>query len=382
MLRLWIFLIAVSLFGEQTVCLNMIVKNESAIIRRCLDSVKDLIDYWVIVDTGSTDGTQAVIRDHLKDIPGELHERPWKNWGETRSEAFNLAAGKGDYILFMDADDVLEYEEGFQIPELTEDQYTMWRGTKEFSYLKPQIVRGDLPWKWIGVTHEYLGCEQSYTSEILEGIHYTSISDGATHHDPEKYWKNVRLLEEGLKKEPKNERYAFYLAESYRDAGEKAKALEWFQKRVKMGGWAEEIYWSKLQIGHMLKALGFSDEMVGLAYKEAHFYRPHRAEAVYYLVELFNEQERYKEAYELLKIQAFLPKPERKDSLFNEDWIEQYGLMFQLSIAAYYVGNYEESLELCNRLMNMKEMPASWIARAEKNREFPIAKLHKKAENF
>ena len=61
---------------QRALCLNMIVKNESHVIRRCLDSVRPFIDSWVIVDTGSTDGTEDIIREHLKDIPGQLHERP------------------------------------------------------------------------------------------------------------------------------------------------------------------------------------------------------------------------------------------------------------------------------------------------------------------
>src|SRR3990167_10039713 len=88
---------------KQKICLNMIVKNEKEVIARCLNSCKHLIDYWVIVDTGSTDGTQDVIRKELKGIPGELHSRPWVNFGHNRQEALLLAKKKGDYILFMDA---------------------------------------------------------------------------------------------------------------------------------------------------------------------------------------------------------------------------------------------------------------------------------------
>src|SRR3972149_8399584 len=84
---------------KQTVCLNMIVKNESKVIERCLKSVKPLIDYWVIVDTGSTDKTRQIISKFMSAIPGELHERPWVDFAHNRNEALHLAKGRGDYIL-------------------------------------------------------------------------------------------------------------------------------------------------------------------------------------------------------------------------------------------------------------------------------------------
>src|SRR5690606_5138351 len=98
---------------------------ETDVICRCLESMLPIIDYWVIVDTGSTDGTQAMIKNFMKEkgVPGELHERPWKNFGHNRNEALTLAKGKADYIVFIDADEYFHYEPGFKLPQLTKDFY-------------------------------------------------------------------------------------------------------------------------------------------------------------------------------------------------------------------------------------------------------------------
>lgn len=357
------------------ICLNMIVKNESGVIRRCLDSVKHLIDYWIIVDTGSMDGTQEIIKDHMKDIPGELYERRWRNFGDNRMEALELAKGKGEYLLFMDADDMLEFEKDFTLPILNQDLYKMWRETNSssFSYHTTQLVKADLPWKWVGVVHEYLSCPVPFTSKILQKVRYVSGEGGASSYDPKKMVKYVQLLEEGLNKEPNNCRYVFYLAECYRFMGEKGKALEWYQKRVLMRDWDEEIFWSKLQISHLMKEMGLPLNVVAEAYLDAHHFRPHRAEPIYYLSALYNQQGNYSKAYEYLKKE--ISKPAEKDWLFNEDWIEEYGFLLQLSICSYYLGHYQESVDACDQLLVIKELPEGWREQAKINRTFPIARL-------
>ena len=95
----------------QTVCLAMIVKNESAVIERCLNSARHLFDYWVICDTGSDDGTPEIITQTLSGIPGELHKRPWRNFGSNRTELMHLARGKADYLLLLDADMIVADDE-------------------------------------------------------------------------------------------------------------------------------------------------------------------------------------------------------------------------------------------------------------------------------
>ena len=137
--------------AQQKVCLNMIVKDESLVIRRCLESVKPLIDYWVIVDTGSKDGTQEIIKEFMADIPGELHERPWVNFSHNRNEALSLAKGKSDYVFFIDADDKVVISPDFIRPTLNKDVYSIKIQHGDYVHFRPQLVNNNLDWKWIGL---------------------------------------------------------------------------------------------------------------------------------------------------------------------------------------------------------------------------------------
>lgn len=70
--------------------LVMIIKNENATIEATLESVKHDIDYWTIVDTGSTDGTQDTVRAAMADVPGQLLSQPFVDFSTTRNFALKV----------------------------------------------------------------------------------------------------------------------------------------------------------------------------------------------------------------------------------------------------------------------------------------------------
>ncbi len=370
-----LFFLPLSAEEKKTICLNMIVKDETRVITRCLESVKPIIDYWVIVDTGSTDGTQDLIKEVMKDIPGELIERPWKNFEHNRNEALECAKNKGDYFLIMDADDRLEFEPTFVLPKLDRDSYRLWIKFGGTSYQRHQLISSKKPWKWVGVLHEVLVCDVPYSSDVLENVKYVVSCDGARSQDPKKFYKDAAILEEALKKEPENTRYMFYLAQSYRDAGEYEKSIECYQKRINAAGWDEEVFWSMLQVALCQKMLKKSEELVIDNLLGAYRRRPFRPEPVFYLAEIYRMQGRYDLAYAMIKLRDYIPKPPTKDILFFQDWCEDWGIPFEFSISAYYVGRYQESLDACDKLLAMPDLPEHIRRQTEVNRRFPLEKL-------
>ncbi len=351
----------------------MIVKNESKVIRRSLASAKPLIDYWVIVDTGSTDGTQEIIQEFMKDIPGELYQSPWFNFEYNRNEALHYAQGKADYLLFIDADEEFILDEGFVMPDLDKDLYfitTEYGGTR---YERSQLVKSDLDWKWVGVLHEVIDSPQVRSREILRGVINFVRSEGFRSQDPQKFHKDAKVLEEALEKDPQNSRYVFYLAQSYRDAGELEKSLENYQKRVKMGGWGQELFWSKYQIAQLKERLEAPAEEVIKSYSEAFSYRPSRSEPLCHLSRYLRIKGENLLGY--LVAGHGLEIPLSDDLLFVERWIYDYGLLIEMSVCAYWIGKYEECLALSERILEIPNIPDHVKQCAESNREWAMAKL-------
>jgi len=354
--------------SHQILCLNMIVKDEASVIARCLASVRPIIDYWVIVDTGSTDGTQDAIRALMADMPGELHERPWRDFAHNRTEALELARSRGEYVLIIDADDVLELEPDFTMPSLEADSYRLRIVLGSITYSRPQIVRTALPWRWRGVLHEFLTCDDARTSGLLDGPQIRVNSDGARRRDPQTYRRDAEILHAALQTESDpfmESRYHFYLAQSYGDCGEKEKALEAYLKRAELGFWIEEVFISLYRAAQLQEALGRPFDEVIATYLRAATAVPKRAEALHGASRYCRLSKRYKEGYEISKrAGSFGDAP---DGLFVQAWIYEYGLLDELAVNAYWAGAYQDSLDACEHILRERKCPEAERPRIEDN---------------
>jgi glycosyltransferase involved in cell wall biosynthesis len=364
--------------SEPLICLNMIVKNEAHVIKRCFDSVTPFIDTWVIVDTGSTDNTQQVIREYFARAgkPGALHERPWRDFGHNRSEALALARDKARYTLFIDADEVFEMPSGARIPELSEDAYQILHahGTAGVTFWLTQLVRNALPWRWEGVLHEGLVCDAAHRTGRLSGPVTRGMFDSARNALPqeEKYRRDAEILEKALVTEPNNARYVFYLAQSWRDARQPEKALAAYRRRADMPGWEEEGWYAQYQMGRQLELLGRRVEALD-AYLTAYQRRPHRAEPLYELARMHRDTKSFQVAHLFASAAKKLPRPD--DSLFVDDNVYRWRALDEYAIACYWIEQFSECLRVSELLLTEDRLPEPQRERVMKNRDFALAKL-------
>lgn len=362
---------------ERSVCLNMIVKDESRVITRCLASVKDKIDYWVIVDTGSTDGTQKIIKEFLKDIPGELHEKPWVDFEHNRNEALNLARGKSDYLLMIDADEYVVTDKTFQWPSLDKGcYYATVRINEKVDFLRIFLVENNVGWQWKGVLHETLYNPTPQTSATIKGLYNMAITtDGNRSKDPKKFLKDAQVLEKGLEKEPDNSRYVFYLAQCYVDAGEYELALKNYQRRATMGGWDQEVFWSIYTSGLLEERLDKGEAAFLKSYSKAFQYRQSRAEPLYRMIHYYIRNENFLLGYALAK--EALKVPLSEDNVYVERWMYEYGFWVALSDCAYQLGRHDEALAACREALKQSTMPDGLRKQMQIN-EKAIAQIAKK----
>jgi glycosyltransferase involved in cell wall biosynthesis len=342
----------------------MIVRDEAAVIERCIASVRDHLDTWVICDTGSTDGTQDTIRRALAELPGELHERDWVNFGHNRSELLALARGKADYLLLLDADMTLERAGDW--PPNPPDACLLRVPSPEIEYRLPLLVSGSPAWRSEGVTHEYLTTDDPHTRGPVDHFVVHHHLDGGTRSH--KFERDLALLLADWERE-QSDRTAFYVAQTQRDLGDWEEAVRWYERRAEMGGFDEEVFFSRFQAGVGKAELGDWPSALA-ALIAAWESRPARLEPLYELVSRLRLRGDYQTAHAL--VLRGLDREPPADILFVYPWVYRWGLLFEYSICAYWLGDFAKSIEACEKLLKLADLPEAYRTQTRRNREHAL----------
>ena len=165
--------------SETRIIILFMIKNESKIIKRAINSTLKIADAICIEDTGSTDDTLEIINEHFKTltIPTKLTEYPWTNFGKSRSHSFRSAYKfcielgwnpATTYALAIDADMNLVLGPEFDKKNLKLSGYQITQKNFALKYINMRFMRLSDDWKCIGATHEYWATPEGQQTEILK----------------------------------------------------------------------------------------------------------------------------------------------------------------------------------------------------------------------
>jgi glycosyltransferase involved in cell wall biosynthesis len=355
-----------------SICLSMIVRDEAEVVTTALGCVAPHIDYWVVVDTGSTDGTVDVVEGFFAaaGIPGELHRRPWRDFGHNRTEALDLCRGRAEYAWVIDADD--RVVGALPLDRLDADCYQLRYGPHP-TYWREQLFRLSLGWRYEGPVHEYATSVEPCRAVRLGGdYHVESRRLGARGRARDTYERDTQLLLAALEREPGHPRWTFYLAQSLFDAGDHRAALEWYSRRSELGGWEEEIFYALLRRAECLHLLGARWKEIERAYSRCWRSRAHRAEPLLELARGRRLRGDLEDAYAFARQANDLPFPE-EDALFVAADVYAWRSADELAYCALRTGRVAESVDAWDEALRSGAAPAREQERMERNLAFAKA---------
>ncbi len=288
---------------KNKICLVVMVYNNQDTIVKMLDSLAGFIDHAVIVDNQEGSDDETMEQAHLvlggQGVPHDLLQYPgaWHS-GNKRTWAVQQAKNKCDYLLIMDADNTIAPGANmFTFRDLDKPAYMLMKQMGNIKYPIVSLLRSDLEWKYTGVIHEYaeLAGGEPFEQALLPGVvidEPVKIIGNEPGQRPRTHYYNHALQLEceifGNKELPLQlqQRYMFYLGQSYYDAGVFDRAVDAYLGRVQMGGWDQEVFYSLYMIARIKNMQNCQPWEVLSAAMRAWNFRPQRLEAAYMAMQI------------------------------------------------------------------------------------------------
>lgn len=382
--------------GKQIVCLNAIMKNESHLFKAhnsMLDTLVKFIDYWIIVDTGSTDDSIQCVEDFFKEhkIKGEIHKKPFVDFGVSRSHALKLCQRHRwiDWVLVFDVDDLLIGEPDLHKLDLMVDAYELdMRDTNEqkkeptleemengsMVYKRMCLFNNRLNWFYNDAIHEWPECtnKKNKTIRKLENCCILSRRLGDRSKNVNKFLRDAKVAEKSLKNKADNPRLTFYCARSWYDYRDYEKALLWYNRYMDLAKpgkfcFVGERYWAALEIGRCLKNLyinpktrrDITKSQIIDAFLRAYSVLKIRVEALYELALFCREQNDFEQGYKFAKKGSEIQKPvgHHDGMFFCVAKNYTFDIWNELALNAYHSGKVEEAKNVLKKLLDEQAVP-------------------------
>jgi glycosyltransferase involved in cell wall biosynthesis len=336
----------------------MILKNEAPFVARTLASVKPYIERWCILDTGSTDGTQDVVVDVMKGVAGNLYEEPFVDFATTRNRGLSLCGEQTDFILWLDADDVLDGGDALRarlardrdLPSPEREAYYVRVEVPGARFESARVLHARAGWRFHGVVHEVLmHPDRSRPAHRIADVTIRHLAgDRATERTKLRWERDVVLLERELEKNPRETRTSFYLGMTLLWLDRNEEAIAALERRIALGGWQEEVFYAKLSKARAAQRAGRQwHEVLGL-YLDAHAAAPHRAEPLYAIAMHYDAEGDHALALLFARRAYELPLP-AADTLFVEEDVYAWRAADLVGAHAYWLGELALGEEAARR---------------------------------
>jgi glycosyltransferase involved in cell wall biosynthesis len=364
--------------------LNFICKNESHVIERMLTSVKSITDLIVVNDTGSTDGTQDLIRKFGEEnnIPTYVFERPFDDFEKSRNHAMqklkDVVSELGwdaDKVhgYWIDCDEQLIIDPKFNKNQFTKDLYMINTYIGQMKYTRNTFFKVSKPFRWYGVCHEFIICdEKNITSGLAENIQVNVSMDGNSWKGniSSKYLSHSHILEKYISEDRKDPRWIFYTAQSYHDSasmkdnkGENEerlrRALKYYKERTeRLDGYPEEIYYSQYRIGTIMSVLEQPWNLTHQECLKAYAMDPVRGESIKTIIDYYLRVGEWHLAYLYTKFakenfHGKNPYPHRL--LFVDEALYNWKFMEAHAAACFYTGRQQEAKDSFNEVVKISK---------------------------
>jgi predicted O-methyltransferase YrrM/tetratricopeptide (TPR) repeat protein len=293
---------------DNLINLCIMVKNAGPLFEKVLTENLPIIDRWTILDTGSTDGTQDIIRKVLKNKKGQLIEEPFINFRESRNRCLDLAGKSCKYNLMLDdtyviCDDLRKFLNTVRGDQFA-SSFSLLIKSSDSEYYSNRITLSERNHRYIYTIHEVIQFEGNKENVVIPK-NAARIEDYRADYmekrtmDRKHY--DLKLLYDMIEEDPTNPRHYYYLAQTYNLLENYEKSSEWFYKRAttELKGHNQEVFDSWFELARIYNfKLDKPWEECKKLYEESIRVEPTRPEGFYFIGIHYYLEEDKKTAYE------------------------------------------------------------------------------------